>query len=126
MNGTEAGAYGTSAACPIVAGMLALINDKLLAAGKKPLGFVNPLLYKHPEVSPTGWCVEVWRCVGGSPRHRLAWDGAVQQAFHDILQGHNDDGMGAGAPGFNATKGRERMEEGRGGKEGRLWGPPDH
>lgn len=36
---------GTSCASPIVAGLVSLLNDKLLTAGKKPLGFLNPLLY---------------------------------------------------------------------------------
>ncbi len=36
---------GTSAAAPVVAGILALLNDARLRAGKSTLGFVNPLLY---------------------------------------------------------------------------------
>lgn len=36
---------GTSCAAPIVAGVISLLNDKLLNAGKKPLGFLNPILY---------------------------------------------------------------------------------
>ncbi|CAN8098217.1 unnamed protein product [Discula destructiva] len=36
---------GTSASAPIVASMIALINDKRLRAGKTALGFLNPLLY---------------------------------------------------------------------------------
>ena len=35
---------GTSAATPVVAGMLSLINDALLSAGHSPLGFANPFL----------------------------------------------------------------------------------
>jgi tripeptidyl-peptidase-1 len=45
---------GTSASSPVVAGMLALINNERLLNGKKPLGFVNPLIYQlaasNPEV----------------------------------------------------------------------------
>jgi tripeptidyl-peptidase-1 len=37
---------GTSAASPTAAGVLALVNDALIAAGKSPLGFLNPWLYK--------------------------------------------------------------------------------
>jgi len=37
---------GTSAASPAAAGVLTLVNDALLAAGKPTLGFLNPLLYK--------------------------------------------------------------------------------
>ncbi|PMB71555.1 Tripeptidyl-peptidase sed3 [Beauveria bassiana] len=38
---------GTSASAPIVAAMLALVNDARARAGKKPLGWVNPLLYSE-------------------------------------------------------------------------------
>lgn len=36
---------GTSCSSPIFASVIALLNDKLIAAGKKPLGFLNPFLY---------------------------------------------------------------------------------
>ena len=36
---------GTSAACPTTAGVLALVNDVLVATGKPVLGFLNPWLY---------------------------------------------------------------------------------
>jgi tripeptidyl-peptidase-1 len=36
---------GTSAAAPTFAGIVALLNDALIAAGKSPLGFLNPMLY---------------------------------------------------------------------------------
>lgn len=36
---------GTSASSPTFAAVIALVNDALLAAGKKPLGFLNPWLY---------------------------------------------------------------------------------
>lgn len=37
---------GTSAASPGATGVLTLVNDALIAAGKKPLGFLNPMLYQ--------------------------------------------------------------------------------
>ncbi|KAF9058531.1 family S53 protease-like protein [Rhodocollybia butyracea] len=42
---------GTSCASPIFASVIALINDRLVAAGKSPLGFLNPLqvLYANPS-----------------------------------------------------------------------------
>ena len=40
---------GTSAATPVVAGMLSSINDALLAAGHSPLGFANPFLYANAD-----------------------------------------------------------------------------
>ncbi|KAJ7636789.1 family S53 protease [Roridomyces roridus] len=36
---------GTSASTPIFASMIALVNDRLLTAGKPVLGFLNPFLY---------------------------------------------------------------------------------
>ena len=38
---------GTSAACPVFAGIIALLNDARLAKGLKPLGFLNPFLYSN-------------------------------------------------------------------------------
>jgi tripeptidyl-peptidase-1 len=37
---------GTSAATPAAAAVIALVNDALIAAGKAPLGFLNPWLYQ--------------------------------------------------------------------------------
>eukprot|EP01133_Synstelium_polycarpum_P014079 gene14079-16595_t len=39
---------GTSAAAPIFAGMVAMLNSQRLNKGKPPLGFINPLLYHAP------------------------------------------------------------------------------
>ncbi|KAJ6560521.1 subtilisin-like protein [Mycena vulgaris] len=78
---------GTSCASPIFASMIALINDRLLAAGKPVLGFLNPFLY-----SPVG-----------------------RAAFTDVTSGHNpgcntdgffattgwDPVTGLGTPNFN-------------------------
>ena len=36
---------GTSCSSPIFASVIALLNDELAAAGKSPLGFLNPFLY---------------------------------------------------------------------------------
>ena len=47
--GQDATTSGTSCATPIFASTVALINDQLIAAGKSPLGFINPLLYAHPS-----------------------------------------------------------------------------
>ncbi|KAJ5896113.1 Aorsin [Penicillium subrubescens] len=42
--------YGSSLASPLFASVLNLINEERLAAGKGTVGFVNPVLYAHPEV----------------------------------------------------------------------------
>ncbi|ROW03279.1 hypothetical protein VSDG_01502 [Cytospora chrysosperma] len=41
---------GTSLSAPVFASALTLINEKRIAAGKPTVGFVNPVLYQHPEV----------------------------------------------------------------------------
>jgi tripeptidyl-peptidase-1 len=46
-NGADSSASGTSAAAPMVAGMLADINAALLAAHNTSLGFANPFLYAN-------------------------------------------------------------------------------
>ncbi|KAL7914962.1 peptidase S8/S53 domain-containing protein [Trichoderma velutinum] len=43
-------AEGTSASAPVFAGLITRINSFRLNAGKKPVGFINPVLYRHPEV----------------------------------------------------------------------------
>ena len=40
---------GTSASAPIFAGLITRINGRRIAAGKKPVGFLNPTMYRHPE-----------------------------------------------------------------------------
>jgi tripeptidyl-peptidase-1 len=42
--------YGTSAATPVFASVITRINDARLNAGKTVVGFINPVLYEHPEV----------------------------------------------------------------------------
>jgi tripeptidyl-peptidase-1 len=41
---------GTSASAPIFASIVALINDRRMAKGGKPLGFLNPLIYSRPDI----------------------------------------------------------------------------
>jgi len=47
--GNFEGVAGTSAACPVAAGVFAKLNGIRLAAGGKPLGFLNPFIYKNPS-----------------------------------------------------------------------------
>ena len=44
-NGSLAILDGTSAATPTAASVISLLNDALIAAGKSPLGFLNPWIY---------------------------------------------------------------------------------
>jgi tripeptidyl-peptidase-1 len=50
VNGKFSLSYGTSASAPTFGAIVNLINEKRLAAGKGPVGFINPVLYAHPEV----------------------------------------------------------------------------
>lgn len=47
--GSFGGVSGTSASCPVVAGIFSQLNNVRLAKGKSALGFLNPLIYGHPE-----------------------------------------------------------------------------
>jgi len=47
--GAFAGVAGTSASCPVVAGVFAKLNGLRLAAGKPAMGFLNPFIYKNPS-----------------------------------------------------------------------------
>lgn len=49
INGTAQPNGGTSAASPIFAGVIALVNDARFRAGQPPVGFVNPWLYMYPN-----------------------------------------------------------------------------
>ena len=40
---------GTSASAPIFASIINLINEERIAAGKGPVGFINPTLYANPN-----------------------------------------------------------------------------
>jgi tripeptidyl-peptidase-1 len=53
-NGKTQGVGGTSASCPLVAGLISLLNEYRLQNGNSPLGFLNPLLYKMGEAK-TGY-----------------------------------------------------------------------
>ena len=49
--GGEFGAVdGSSAASPIFASVVSLVNDARAVAGKSPLGFLNPFLYANPGI----------------------------------------------------------------------------
>ncbi|KAJ8604851.1 hypothetical protein CTAYLR_001078 [Chrysophaeum taylorii] len=74
-DGTYGGVSGTSAASPVVAAIIAQINDARLSAGKSSLGFLNPMLYAAGE---SGGC------------------------FNDVTSGTTDGGYSGG---FTAEEG---------------------
>mmetsp|Transcript_23920 Transcript_23920/g.35114 ORF Transcript_23920/g.35114 Transcript_23920/m.35114 type:complete len:541 (-) Transcript_23920:212-1834(-) len=41
---------GTSCSSPTFGGIVAMLNDARIGAGKSPMGFLNPFIYAHPEV----------------------------------------------------------------------------
>ncbi|KAH8878731.1 subtilisin-like protein [Thozetella sp. PMI_491] len=50
VNSTIQRLEGTSLAAPLWAAITTLINQERQAIGKGPVGFINPVLYEHPEV----------------------------------------------------------------------------
>jgi len=73
---------GTSASSPIFASIVALLNIASMEKSGKPLGFLNPFLYKMQADDPT--------------------------TFHDITVGDNkctEDGCASTCEGFVCTKG---------------------
>jgi tripeptidyl-peptidase-1 len=48
---------GTSAATPVFAGMISLINEARVAQGKSTVGFINPAMYAAGGASPIGFDV---------------------------------------------------------------------
>ncbi|KAH8985683.1 subtilisin-like protein [Lactarius akahatsu] len=53
VNGEEKEVHGTSGATPVVAGIIALINDYQISRNRPVLGFLNPLLYGRAAVALT-------------------------------------------------------------------------
>ncbi|THH32219.1 hypothetical protein EUX98_g1971 [Antrodiella citrinella] len=49
LSGKTTSVSGTSCSSPIFASLISLINDRLIAEGKSPLGFLNPFLYANPQ-----------------------------------------------------------------------------
>lgn len=47
--GRFSGVAGTSASCPVVAGVFARLNGLRPAAGQAPMGFLNPFIYQNPS-----------------------------------------------------------------------------
>lgn len=67
---------GTSASTPTTSAIIALLNDLRFQLNKRPLGFLNPLIYAHMD------------------------------AFNDITTGHNTiDGRHSSKPAWPAKKG---------------------
>ncbi|KAF7288912.1 Family S53 protease-like protein [Mycena indigotica] len=91
---------GTSASTPAFAGMIALLNDQLLAKGKPVLGFLNPWLYANqktfgdvttghnsgffcdPETTPAFDAIAGWDALTGlgTPQYNSLLSAALAQS----------------------------------------------
>ena len=49
MNGVVTSQGGTSASAPTFAGIVSLLNEARIVAGKPVMGFLNPFLYKNAD-----------------------------------------------------------------------------
>jgi len=49
IDGRTSGVAGTSCSSPIFSGIVSLLNEQRIKAGKSTLGFLNPLLYKNAD-----------------------------------------------------------------------------
>lgn len=81
MGGAVAQVLGTSASAPVVAAMVALVNDARLRAGRPSLGWLNPRLYSSAR---------------------------VRGALHDVTVGESDGCRfpnGSVSPGWSAVEG---------------------
>jgi tripeptidyl-peptidase-1 len=49
VGGEQMAIDGTSASAPVFGGMISLLNARRNAAGKPPVGFINPTMYQNPS-----------------------------------------------------------------------------
>lgn len=85
LNGSPTLVGGTSASAPIWAGVLSLLNQHLLEAGKSPIGFANPLLYPCgtrtlPRSRPLATCPPTTRTDAPSDTSATPQDGTRSPA----------------------------------------------
>ncbi|KAI0676460.1 subtilisin-like protein [Trametes maxima] len=135
VNGKLQGVDGTSASSPTFASVVALLNDNLLNAGQKPLGFLNPLLYSkgvaalnditsgsNPGCGTQGFpAVEGWDAVTGlgtpdfTKLLSVVSGGAGGQAAQS---GNSTDASGVAQSGQNTTSTDGQAQSGQGEKAG--------
>lgn len=104
--GAKAGSGGTSAAAPTVAGIIGLLNDARLRAGKPVLGYLNPFLYSL-GVKALNDIVggSSYGCGGIDPQTEEAVPGAlvIPGAHWNATEGW-DPVTGLGTPNFQKLK----------------------
>ncbi|KAF7939315.1 uncharacterized protein EAE97_007395 [Botrytis byssoidea] len=97
---------GTSAAAPVVAGILGLLNDARFKAGKPALGFVNPLLYllgKGALNDITGGAAIGCNGVNGQTGTPVPGGAVIPYASWNATKGW-DPVTGLGTPNFEKLK----------------------
>lgn len=97
---------GTSAAAPVWAGIIGLLNDARLRAGQKQLGFLNPLLYStlYKGLNDiTGGKSVGCNGVNGQTGQPVAGAGIVPGAAWNATTGW-DPVTGLGTPDFQKLK----------------------
>ncbi|TGO58314.1 hypothetical protein BCON_0056g00050 [Botryotinia convoluta] len=97
---------GTSAAAPVVAGILGLLNDARFKAGKPALGFVNPLLYllgKGALNDITGGASVGCNGVNGQTGAKVPGGAIIPYASWNATKGW-DPVTGLGTPNFEKLK----------------------
>ncbi|KAM3084009.1 vesicle formation at the endoplasmic reticulum [Clarireedia jacksonii] len=97
---------GTSAASPVVAAILGLLNDARLRAGKPTLGFVNPLLYligSNALTDITGGGSTGCNGVNGQTGAEIPGGGVIPYASWNATVGW-DPVTGLGTPNFEKLK----------------------
>ncbi|OSD07753.1 subtilisin-like protein [Trametes coccinea BRFM310] len=85
---------GTSAASPVIASMIALVNDRLRSVGKPPLGWLNPLLYSKKGIAA------LTDVVAGNSSITCTEDDVTPRGF-DAVPGW-DPVTGLGVPSFDS------------------------
>ncbi|KAJ5708887.1 hypothetical protein N7493_010221 [Penicillium malachiteum] len=97
---------GTSAACPTFAGIIGLLNDARLRAGKPVLGYLNPFLYSKGYKALTDITTgSSYGCTGIDPQSGEEVDGGltIAGAYWNATEGW-DPVTGLGTPNFQKLK----------------------
>lgn len=103
--GQKYGSGGTSAAAPVVAGIVGLLNDARLRAGKPVLGFLNPFFYLAGykalnDITEGG----SYGCTGINPQTGQEVDGGIIPGAHWNATEGWDPVTGLGTPDFQKLK----------------------
>jgi tripeptidyl-peptidase I len=101
-NGSATADAGTSAAAPVIAGIVGLLNDARLKVGKPTMGFINPWLYniKNGVGLTDITSGSAVGCTGFDPHGKpVPGGGVIPYATWNGTQGW-DPATGLGVPNF--------------------------